>query len=1046
MAEADGSIIINTEIEADGMKAGSKEVEDHLRKMATAVDGLGKKLKAALNEQINTFEEMNREYAAQEKKVEELKQKAQEYANQKVPTQEYKSIQDTIDKTSQRMDNLIRAQQQFMDLGGSVNDDWYKNQQQDIDKLSNEIREAKKELRKLESAEKAFTLGDKAEEAAENMEKLAVEEKKLSNMKKPLGKAYSGVKRQVEDYKRTLLKTDSAQKKASASGRKFSKTLKDTGKSAKSAQFGIGKMLGTSLLFSFVFRAISAATSAIKDGFTNLAQYSGSTNKSISMLWSSLERLKNSLATAFAPILDVIAPILTKFIDMLSTAASYVSMFFAFLSGKSTYTKAVAVQKDYASSLQDTATGAKDAAEETEKAAEAAEDYLSPLDDINRYTEQSSSSSGNNGGGNNGGVGGTIPEGPFFEEVEITDIPILQKVKDTLASLFKPFKEAWQAEGKNTIDAAKYALSSLGDLAKSVGRSLLEVWTNGTGTQMLSTMLRIAQQVLILIGNIATKLKEAWETNNVGTRIIQAIADIIQTVLDFVERIAKATADWAANLDFYPLLESIARLLESIKPIVQAIGDFLYKIYTTIILPVAKFLIETALPAIINALAGLFEFLGKHQWIIEAVGAALIGAFAASKLVPVIMTVVKTIGKVFGIIRPLISILMNGGGLGAAISYIVGLLGGPLTLAIIAIIAIGILLITHWDDIKAAAAELAEQIKLRWEAIKTTTELIWNSVKQSISNTWAAIKVTIELVLNGIKQFISNTWAAIKVTIELVWNGIKQFLSDTWDAIKQKTSDIWNGIKQFLSDTWDSIKQKASDIWNGITGILQGFDDFLSGIFTQDFQEQFGVMGDILEGFWSSVEHIWSGIKNTFSGIINFIKNVFTLNWKGAWQSVIDIFSGIFETLGGIATMPLNTIIGVVNTIIRAIASGLNAVIRMLNRIHFTIPSWVPGFGGNSFGFSISTITPPTIPYLASGAVIPPNKEFMAVLGDQKYGNNIEAPEGLIRRIVREETGGGNGNKYEVSAKVGRREIMRIIIDEAKTMQMQTGRNPFELA
>lgn len=980
MAEADGSIIINTEIEADGMKAGSKEVEDHLRKMATAVDGLGKKLKAALNEQINTFEEMNREYAAQEKKVEELKQKAQEYANQKVPTQEYKSIQDTIDKTSQRMDNLIRAQQQFMDLGGSVNDDWYKNQQQDIDKLSNEIREAKKELRKLESAEKAFTLGDKAEEAAENMKKLAVEEKKLSNMKKPLGKAYSGVKRQVEDYKRTLLKTDSAQKKASASGRRFSKNLKDTGKSAKSAQFGIGKMLGTSLLFSFVFRAISTATSAIKDGFTNLAQYSGSTNKSISMLWSSLERLKNSLATAFAPILDVIAPILTKFIDMLSTAASYVSMFFAFLSGKSTYTKAVAVQKDYASSLQDTATGAKDAAEETEKAAEAAEDYLSPLDDINRYTEQNSGSGGNNGGGNNGGIGGTIPEGPFFEEVEITDIPILQKVKDTLASLFKPFKEAWQAEGKNTIDAAKYALSSLGDLAKSVGRSLLEVWTNGTGTQMLSTMLRIAQQVLILIGNIAAKLKEAWETNNVGTRIIQAIADIIQTVLDFVERIAKATADWAANLDFYPLLESIARLLESIKPIVQAIGDFLYKIYTTIILPVAKFLIETAIPAIINALAGLFEFLGKHQWIIEAVGAALIGAFAASKLVPVIMTVVKTIGKVFGVIRPLISILMNGGGLGAAISYIVGLLGDPLTLAIIAVIAVGILLITHWDDIKAAAAELAEQIKLRWEAIKTTTELIWNS------------------------------------------------------------------IKQFLSDTWDSIKQKASDIWNGITGILQSFDDFLSGIFTQDFQEQFGVMGDILEGFWSSVEHIWSGIKNTFSGIINFIKNVFTLNWKGAWQSVIDIFSGIFETLGGIATMPLNTIIGVVNTIIRAIASGLNAVIRMLNRIHFTIPSWVPGFGGNSFGFSISTITPPTIPYLASGAVIPPNKEFMAVLGDQKYGNNIEAPEGLIRRIVREETGGGNGNKYEVSAKVGRREIMRIIIDEAKTMQMQTGRNPFELA
>lgn len=73
-------------------------------------------------------------------------------------------------------------------------------------------------------------------------------------------------------------------------------------------------------------------------GFKNLSQYSGETNGSISMLWSSLERLKNSLATAFAPILTVVAPILSKFIDMLSTAASYVSMFFSFLSGKSTYT------------------------------------------------------------------------------------------------------------------------------------------------------------------------------------------------------------------------------------------------------------------------------------------------------------------------------------------------------------------------------------------------------------------------------------------------------------------------------------------------------------------------------------------------------------------------------------------------------------------------------------------------------------------------------------------------------------------------------------
>ena len=176
---------------------------------------------------------------------------------------------------------------------------------------------------------------------------------------------------------RDRLSAAPAQQKMANASERASKSIAKTGKVANSARFGIGRMLKMSLLMSIAFRAFSAAISAIKDGFTNLAQYSSSTNNSISMLWGSLETLKNSLATAFAPILSVVAPILSKFIDMLSTAASYVSMFFSFLSGKSTYTKAIAVQKNYAGSLKDTASGAKDAADGTKEATEAAEEYLS---------------------------------------------------------------------------------------------------------------------------------------------------------------------------------------------------------------------------------------------------------------------------------------------------------------------------------------------------------------------------------------------------------------------------------------------------------------------------------------------------------------------------------------------------------------------------------------------------------------------------------------------------------------------------------------------
>ncbi len=85
-----------------------------------------------------------------------------------------------------------------------------------------------------------------------------------------------------------------------------------------------------------------------------MAQYSNGINSCLSVLWGSLIRLQNSLATAFNPILTVITPILSRFIDLISTAITYVGMFFGYLAGNKTYTKALAVQKDYAASLDKT--------------------------------------------------------------------------------------------------------------------------------------------------------------------------------------------------------------------------------------------------------------------------------------------------------------------------------------------------------------------------------------------------------------------------------------------------------------------------------------------------------------------------------------------------------------------------------------------------------------------------------------------------------------------------------------------------------------------
>ena len=476
MPQADGTILIDTEINADGMKAGSKEVEAAVRRMASSVDDMGTKAKTALNKQVDAFVKLNQEYAAQSRKVDELKKKVSEYGNQKIPTDEYREIQNQITQATTKMDRLIAQQERFLNMGGSTKSNTYKRYQYDIDELANTIRYAEGELRDLEETGKAFTLGSSTKEAAEDMEKLAAAERKLSDMNNRLGTSYSSIKGQVNDYNSALFKTDNAQKKASTSGNKLSKSLKDTAKNANSAHFGIGKMLGTSILFSAVFQAISAVTGAIKDGFTNLAQYSGSTNKSISMLWSSLERLKNSLATAFAPILDVVAPILSKFIDMLSTAASYVSMFFAFLSGKSTYTRAVAVQKDYNAGLHDTAQAASDVADETERAAEAAEGYLSPIDEIHKIGAQNNIANTSPGTGGGGGAGGGTGSGPLFEEVAIDNkfASLLDSVLDKL----KEIRDIFMAGFWDGLGDYKPILAELQADLQSIGAMLKEIFTD----------------------------------------------------------------------------------------------------------------------------------------------------------------------------------------------------------------------------------------------------------------------------------------------------------------------------------------------------------------------------------------------------------------------------------------------------------------------------------------------------------------------------------------------------------------------------------------
>ena len=392
-----------------------------------------------------------------------------------------------------------------------------------------------------------------------------------------------------------------------------------------------------------------------------------------------------------------------------------------------------------------------------------------------------------------------------------------KKLSDILKQLWKPFQEAWNREGKNTIDAARYMLSSLAELAKSVGKSIMEVWTNGTGTEILSTMLRILQNIFKIIGNIASQLSKAWNKNNVGTKIIQNLANAFQKVLDFIEKITKATADWAGKLDFYPLLESVKNLTKSFAPIIEALGNVLEWIYTNIILPALKWLIETGVPTLINIVSGFLNFLGEHQALVEAFGAALIGMFATAKIIPAVTTLISNIGNIGLALKGLIALMTGSGGILGGISAIATAIGpgGLIIAAVGAVIAAGVLLVKNWDSIKDFFGGIVDYFGEKSRAFIEKAANTASSLIEKVKNAGSILLTSIKETASKITSTIGNILQYLATTFINGWN------------------TGWLKAKEVFKNIFDSLVNIAKVPINGVIGLINGMiRGIISGVNT----------------------------------------------------------------------------------------------------------------------------------------------------------------------------------------------------------------------
>lgn len=688
------------------------------------------------------------------------------------------------------------------------------------------------------------------------------------------------------------------------------------------------------LRYQFVMSQLSTASGDFirtSDGWAN----------QVKVMQLQIESLKatigQGLINIFTPVIKVINMVLAK----LATVANAFKAFTELITGNkaessgSTGTSTEELSTGYsdaADSAADYAQATDNAADSTKNAAKAAKSYLSPLDEINKYTSSDNSSSGSGGTANTGSTGAGSVSVPTVDYGQISQgETVVDEVNDSFTKFFENLKTSITPLTAQIQRFGEIANGAFGWLLDNVLKPL----ANFTITEVVPRFFQTLANVLSIVNNILTALQPLWQWfwDNVLSPLLTWTGGVFLQAWDAINVALQTFSNWCAENP------------DAIRTITTILVSFF-----------AAFKIT--------------ELIGKIQSFITAIGG--------------ISGVMKTVG---GLASKLFS--------------------NPIALAIGAVIAVGVLVWQNWDTIKTKATEIwsaiSSYLSRTWNTIKTNASAIFTGIKNAVGKVWNTLSTVCSTVWSAIKMFLSNTWNSIKTTASTKWGEFKETVKGLWEGVSEKATEIFEGIQTFISGIWDGIKATATDLWEKIT----------TAIMTP--------VNDIKEKVETAFGNVRKAITGAFSGIKNVIK------------------------------VPVNAIIGLINGVIKAIngiVEGINNVFTF--EIGFNTPDWMPG-GSQYLGYK-HTMNLPTInavPYLASGAVIPPNAPFLAMLGDQKNGTNLELPESLLRKIIREELGrGGNsgGNTYKVEATCGRRTIFEIVIEEAKLQQTATGRNPFSLA
>lgn len=554
----------------------------------------------------------------------------------------------------------------------------------------------------------------------------------------------------------------------------------------------------------------------------------------------------------------------------------------------------------------------------------------------------------------------------------VTDIlNLLNGCLRIIQDITSSFSKAWESNGDTICEGILLILDDIFGTLGDVANAWANAWEdNGNGDALMNSLLELLGKIFTTIGDIGQGMRES-----IGT----VAEDVFGALIQFCTDVSNGFGALADGLKIIwdnggqHLFDGIVNLTAEVGELILKITGGAFKdasgIFKDILAPAIGEVFDVV-GTLVDKLAEFTDWINNNKPLIDILSAALVGigtALAGAKIASLVLGAVEALSALGAIIGSVFSGGLISGivEIGAALVAAVG--GWPIIIGA-AIVAIGVVIYKNWDEILAWLSNA-------WQWISDTCAQIWGGIKDFLAQWGVDILAFIvggPIALVGVE--IAKHWDEVKEKTTEIWNSVSTWLGETWEGVKNTCSETWNNIKTSISDKWGEVKQGTEDTWNNLTSWL----GTTWGNISTSASTAWETIKTSIAGKWDELKakcsEIWTNIKTDFDNIITWVQTIFTTGWSNAWNGIKNIFKTIFDSLVNIAKKPLNLVITMVNGVI----NGINKMISALNNLNIDVPDWVPGIGGESFGFNFSTI--PSIPALAKGGIV--DSPTLAMVGE----------------------------------------------------------------